>query len=250
MCSVLQCKNVCRKFKGFSLENISFELESGYLTGMIGVNGAGKSTLINILAGIDKKYEGQVIVDGINLRENYVEAKQKIAIVSEKISYFMEMTPLENAEMLGKFFLNWNMDEFCIWLDKMNVPKTQVLCQLSKGEYMKFQMAFAMSYGAKFLLLDEPTAGFDPVFRKDFMKILQDVRDKDMGILMSTHIVSDIETIADYLLVIQNGRLKLNGTREMLENKTVQKMIQGNLHGKSHIGELLRRNGVSKDDIL
>lgn len=250
MGAVLKCRDVCRKFRDFSLKSNSFELESGYLTGMIGLNGAGKSTLINILAGIDENYEGQIIVDGLDLREHYVEAKQKIAIVSERISHFMDKKPLENGELLGKYFENWSTESFYLWLDKMDVPKGQTLHQLSKGQYMKYQMAFAMAYSPKFLLLDEPTAGFDPVFRKDFMKILQDVRDKDIGILMSTHILSDIEYIADYILVMNSGSLVLNDTREALENNTIQDMIRGSLNGKSHIGTLLRRNGVRKDDVL
>lgn len=208
MCAVLKCIDVCKSYKNFSLKSISFELESGYLTGMIGVNGAGKSTLINILAGIDSKYEGHVIIDGSDLRENYEEAKQKIAIVSERISHFMDLTPLENGEMLGAYFENWSMEKFYMWLDRLELPKGQPLYQLSKGMYMKYQLAFAMSYGAKFLLLDEPTAGFDPVFRKDFMRILQEIRDKDIGILMSTHILSDIEHVADYIFEMDHGEVK------------------------------------------
>lgn len=217
MGAILQCIDVCKSYRDFSLKSVSFEIESGYLTGMIGVNGAGKSTLINILAGIDSKYEGRVVIDGSDLREDYEQAKQKIAIVSEQISHFIDLTPLENGEMLGKYFENWHMEEFYQWLDRMELPKGQPLYQFSKGMYMKYQLAFAMSYGAKFLLLDEPTAGFDPVFRKDFMRILQEIRDREIGVLMSTHIASDIDRIADYILLVDNGEAILKERGEIDE---------------------------------
>lgn len=238
MAAILQCSNICKTYSAFSLKSISLTLESGYITGMIGVNGAGKSTLLNILAGIEPKYEGSVIVDGSDLRKDFREAKQKLALVSERISCFMDKNALENGQMLGKYFEKWSMETFYEWLDRLEIPKGQPLYQLSKGMYMKYLLAFAMSYEAKFLLLDEPTAGFDPVFRKDFMRILQEVRDKEIGILMSTHILSDIEHIADTVLVIENGELRQEETN--VEGQNLSKMLQS---GKSrgHIGELLNR---------
>lgn len=243
MDEVLKCIDVQKEYRHFSLQSVSMEVRRGYLTGMIGINGAGKSTLIHILAGIDSRFKGKVIVDGLDLRENYQKAKQKIALVSERISYFTDKTPLENGELLGLYFDNWSMEEFYIWLDKLNLPKGQPLYQFSKGMYMKYQIAFAMSYGAEFLLLDEPTAGFDPVFRKDFMKILQDIRDRQVGILMSTHIISDIEDIADYIVLIDHGEVKLNGTRETIGDKMVRSLIEERMSDRIYIGDLLKRKG-------
>lgn len=116
----------------------------------MGVNGAGKSTLLNILAGIDDRYQGEVIIAGKNLRTEYEEAKQKVALVSEKLSYFMDKTPLENGELLGVYFERWSMEELYLWLDRLEVPKGQPIYQLSKGMYMKYQLAFAMSYQPEF----------------------------------------------------------------------------------------------------
>lgn len=243
MCAMLQCIDVCKSYPDFSLKSISFDLESGYLTGMVGINGAGKSTLINILAGIDSKYSGRVVIDGSDLREDYEDAKQKVAIVSERICHFMDKTPLENGEMLGIFFKNWKMECFYEWLDRLELPKGQPLYQLSKGMYMKYQLAFAMSYGAKFLLLDEPTAGFDPVFRKDFMRIVQEIRDREIGILMSTHILSDIEQISDYILMIDNGEVKWNEENASLGRRSMSELLENSRDTRFHIGELLKRNG-------
>lgn len=246
----LECRSVTKKYKDFTLKPTSFTLESGYMTGLVGRNGAGKTTLLNILSGLDTRFEGDVRIDNISLQKNPGEAKQKLALVSENISHFMEKNPLENAELLGKYFSDWSTERFYIWLDKLELDKGKSLFQYSKGMYMKYQLAFAMSHNAQFLILDEPTAGFDPVFRRDFMKILQDVRDEDVGILMSTHIISDIDSAADYLLVLDDGKLTFDGTMESLTDPQAQERIYGTLKKRLPLGELLKRNGGKKDDLL
>lgn len=106
---------------------------------------------------------------------------------------------------------------------------------------MKYQVAFAMSYHPEYLLLDEPTAGFDPVFRKDFIKIIQEIRERKIGILMSTHILSDIEQIADEIMVISNGELKLHETRESIKERSIQDQLETFLTNKVSIKDLLRK---------
>ena len=122
---------------------------------------------------------------------------------------------------------------------KMNIPKGQPLYQFSKGMKMKFQVSFAMAHSPKFLLLDEPTAGFDPVFRKDFLNMLQDILNQDIGILMSTHITSDIDKIADYIILLDNGEIKINDTKEALEDNFKRKQLEDSLNKKFHISDLL-----------
>lgn len=164
-----------------------------------------------------------------------------MALVSEKLSYFMDKTPLENGELLGVYFERWSMEELYLWLDRLEIPKGQPIYQFSKGMYMKYQLAFAMSYQPEFLLLDEPTAGFDPVFRKDFTGIIQDIRDREIGVLMSTHIISDIDQIADYVMLIDDGELKFSKTREALGNHSIQELIEQCGHKKTTVRDLLRR---------
>lgn len=246
--SKMQCIGIEKKVHAFSLKPISFQMESGYLTGLIGVNGAGKSTLIRILAGMEPEYEGEVMVDGMTLKDNYETVKQKIAVVSEDISFFKDKNALENGELLGCYFEKFSMEEYYRWLDRLKLPKGQPIFQFSKGMYMKFQLAFAMSHEPEFLLLDEPTSGFDPVFRKDFMRILQEIRDRKIGILMSTHIISDIENIADYVILIDGGEMKLNDTKEAFGNRTIQQMLEKYSVKRTRIGDLLKRKTVSDYD--
>lgn len=241
MSEVLRGREVSRSYRSFSLKPMSFEVKKGYLTGLVGVNGAGKSTLLNILAGMDDAYQGEVIIGGKNLRTEYEEAKEKVALVSERISYFMDKTPLENGELLGFYFKKWSMEELYIWLDRLSIPKGQPLYQFSKGMYMKYQLAFAMSHKPEFLLLDEPTAGFDPVFRRDFIGIIQDIRDQEIGVLMSTHIISDIDQIADYVMLIDGGELKIHDTRDTIGNRSIQELLEQCGHQKATIRDLLKR---------
>lgn len=250
MAAVLECREVEKSYKDFRLKPISFSLEAGYLTGLIGINGAGKTTLINILAGLDRRFEGDVTLDGISLKKNPSAVRQKVSIVSERISFFWDKKPYENGEMLGRYFDSWNMEDFYLWMDRLELPNGQPLYQFSRGMRMKFQLGFAMAHRAEFLLLDEPTAGFDPVFRRDFLKILQDIRKAGTGLLMSTHITEDLDRIADYILLLDNGELKLNDTREALEDDLKREMVRGYVEQGFHIAQLLSANGGPKNDLV
>ena len=236
---IIKCEDVNKNYKNFSLKSISFNIESGYLTGLIGINSAGKTTLINILAGIDNDFTGKVLVNNIDIKKNPAKAKEEIGLVSEKITFFLDKTAYENGLLLGEYFKNWNMNNFYLWLDKMNLPKGQPLYQFSKGMKMKFQICFAMAHSPKFLLLDEPTAGFDPVFRKDFLNMLQDLLNEDIGILMSTHITSDLDKIADYIILLDNGEIMINDTKEALEDEFRRNKIEKSLNKKFTISDLL-----------
>ncbi len=239
MTNSIQCENIVKKYKDFLLKSVSLTIKPGYLTGLIGVNGSGKTTLINIIAGLDTDFEGKVNINGIDIKKNTSEAKQEIGLISEKLSFFMDKTAYENGVLLGEYFNNWSMEDYYIWLDKMNIPKGQPLYQFSKGMKMKFQVSFAMAHSPKFLLLDEPTAGFDPVFRKDFLNMLQDILNQDIGILMSTHITSDLDKIADYIILLDNGEIKINDTKEALEDNFKRKQLEDSLNKKFHISDLL-----------
>ena len=127
MTNSIQCENIVKKYKDFSLKSVSLTIKPGYLTGLIGVNGAGKTTLINIIAGLDTDFEGKVNINGIDIKKNTSEAKQEIGLISEKLSFFIDKTAYENGVLLGEYFNNWSMEDYYIWLDKMNIPKGQPL---------------------------------------------------------------------------------------------------------------------------
>ncbi len=217
----LSCQNISKTYKNFSLNHISFVMESGYITALIGKNGSGKTTLLSCLSNAIQKFTGDIFLDEISQKENPIDYKQQIAFVSESARYFMEKSIFENGELLGNFYKNWSWETFYAYLDQMNLSPSKKLCELSRGEYMAFQNSFALAHRPKFLFLDEPAAGFDPVFRKDFFKLIQKLRDDDMGILIATHIIQDLETLADYIFVLENGNLIHNDTKEQLQSFSV-----------------------------
>lgn len=238
----LVCENVGKAYQEFELKNISLTVESGYLTGLLGLNGAGKSTLLRILAGVDPLFTGTVTVDGTDVSAQPAEAKQKIGFVSEERQFFWELDALENGELLGQLYPDFDQVQFQGWLQGMGIPINQPLYQFSKGMKMKFQLGFVLSYHPQFLLLDEPTSGLDPIFRRDFLKILRDVLDLGMGILMTTHLMSDLDRIADVVVVLDHGEQKLNEHSDALE-KGAGAEIEALLTGKFRIRDLLEKYG-------
>ena len=217
--TIFECAGINKKYKNFTLEDISFRLESGYLTALIGPNGSGKTTLFHCISGAARNFTGDASIDGISLRSEPEKYKEKIGFVSETLSFYLESSILENGHLLGTFFSDWSMEDFYTYLDKIELPPSKPLYQLSKGEMMKMQFCFALAHRPRFLLLDEPMAGFDPVFRRDFLAMMQDILNKNIGILLSTHITEDLDKLADYVLVLKDGKLVQNNTREVLEDQ-------------------------------
>lgn len=217
--SIFKCSNITKSYKNFTLENVSFQLETGYLTALAGVNGSGKTTLFQCISGASRNFQGDAFIDDISLRTSPNAYQEKIGYVSEKLSYYSEHSILENGQLLGSYFTNWSMEDFYTYLDTMELKPSKIVYQLSQGEMMKMQVCFALAHHPHFLLLDEPMAGFDPVFRRDFLAMMQDVLNQDIGILLSTHITEDLDKLADYVLVLKDGKLVQNDTREKLDEK-------------------------------
>lgn len=243
MNKILQCENVGKKYPNFELRNVSFQVEQGYLTGLIGVNGAGKSTLIRILSGEDTDFVGNVTVGGLDLRGNPAKAREMIGVVSDSREFFWDMSAIDNGRFLGRLYKGFDEKRYRMWLLNMDLPMEQPIGQFSKGMKRKFQISFAMAYEPAFLLMDEPTDGFDPVFRRDFRKILQDLLELGVGILMSTHILGDLEKIADYVVVLDKGEQKMWEEKEVLLKPEGRKRIEELTVEKLHVKDLLREYG-------
>lgn len=212
------CKHIDKKRKHFHLQDISFSLESGYLSVLAGVNGSGKTTLLDCICGADRRFSGTTCVDGISLKQTPTQYGNQIAYITERFSFFTEKTIFENGAIFGRFYKNWAAESFCSWLETLELPPGKPVYALSKGERMKLQVAFALSHHPRFLFLDEPLDGFDPVFRHRFLDIMQHLLDMDIGILISTHITEDLDRLADHVLILDNGKLTVCGSKEDLSD--------------------------------
>lgn len=205
---LLEFEHVTGTSKKFRLEDVSFSLPAGYIMGLAGKNGAGKTTLIDYIMNPKKNYTGTIRLSGEDIHQNRAYRNNKIGFVSEENEFLRERSASQNAEILSVFYEDWDMDLFRSAMQKMNLSTTKVVGKMSRGEQMKFQMAFAMAHKPVLYLLDEVTAGMDPVFRIDFFKILQEVIEtEEASVLMTSHIRDEITKKMDFAGVLEKGKL-------------------------------------------
>lgn len=192
----------------FRLENINFSLPAGYIGGLMGINGAGKTTLLRYILEDKKLYTRTIRIGGVDIRDNHAYIKNKIGYVSEDNRFLRERSAMHNASVLGSFYEDYDRELFLEAMEKMECSPQKTYGNMSRGECMKFQMAFAMAHRPMIYLLDEVTAGMDPVFRIDFFKILQEViREEKASVLMTSHIASEMERKTDYVGILEQGRM-------------------------------------------
>lgn len=216
---MLRLDGVSRKRKDFCLQDISFCVPDGYITGLVGKNGAGKTTLIHTILDMERKDAGTIELDGMDNVRQSVLFKDAVGFVMEDAGFLPCRSAKENGRLLGELYTSWSQERFYRYLHSFGFTRRMyeatLLCELSKGMYIRFQLAFALAHRPRLLLLDEPTANLDPVFRMEFLKILQTaIEQEELGVLFATHITSDLDKIADYLVVLSEGNVCCNGDRE------------------------------------
>ena len=205
--SIIEIKDAGINFKGFSIEGVNLNIEKGMITAIEGQNGAGKTTLIKMIMGMYPKMKGSITVDGVDVVKNRAKMLENVSYVSETRTFFMELNAYENENVYKKYYTNWDSDRFKELLKRMNVSGGTKVGDMSKGNFIRFQTAFAMANHPKVIILDEPTAGLDPVFRVDYIKLLQEiVAEEDVTVLIATHMTGDINRIADYIIDVSDGR--------------------------------------------
>ena len=222
---------------GFTLGEINLTIPKGEIIGLIGENGAGKTTLIKSILGIINPSSGSVKIFDKDLTTNELEIKENIGVVLDNM-FFPEIMNAHDIEIsMQGIFKNWDSSLFHKYLSDFNLPENQPLKSLSKGMRKKLEIAVALSHHPKLLILDEPTSGLDPVVRNEILDIfLNFIQDEDHTILLSTHITSDLEHIADEIIFIDKGKVVLNKSRdELLDNYGIMKC---NLDEFSKIDEL------------
>lgn len=205
---------------GFALKEIEFQVEAGYLTALLGVNGSGKTTLLSAISGLlPLPEDADVFIGGYSLRENEKEAKECMGFVFDDLPFDEGMSARLAGQMYGPYYRNWDEAKYEELLERFEIPKKRVLRKLSKGMKMKFQLAFALSHGATFLIMDEPAASLDPIFREEFMEVISEVLEgESCGILLSSQLVSELEAKADYTVMLHQGeQVFCDSTEEILD---------------------------------
>lgn len=206
--NLLEVKNLCKSYPSFKLEDVSFSLPKGYIMGFIGKNGAGKSTAIKCIYNLIKKDKGDIYLLGRRLEDiSELELKQEVALMLGGMDIYPTSKIGEIGEVVSSFYKNFDNETYNRLLKKFELDKNKKFKELSNGMKSKFLLTLAMSHKAKLLILDEPTSGLDPYSRDQLLEEFQNyIQDGERSILFSTQIVSDLESIADYIGYIKEGK--------------------------------------------
>lgn len=218
--ATIKVKNLNKKYEGFELKNISFEIPEGSIVGLIGENGAGKTTTIKSILNIIKS-EGEIQVFGKNIKQNEKEIKSKLGVVLDDSFLSEYLTPKKINSIMKNFYNTWDKKLFENYIKIFKLPENKMIKDFSSGMKMKLKIATAISHKPQILILDEPTSGLDPIVRNEILDIFRQfiAGDEKRSILISTHITTDLEHISDYIMFIKNGEITLNlPTSEILEN--------------------------------
>lgn len=215
--NALEIKNLCKSYKNsnFKLDNINIEVPQGMIVGFVGRNGVGKSTTINSMFDIVAKDSGEILFYGQSLEDK--KLKNEIGVVFDTLAYSGEVNIIRLKKVLNDLYDNFNISLFDEYINRFNLPSNQKLKTFSRGMTMQLSIAVALSHESKLLILDEATAGLDPIKREEILDLFIDfTSNEENAILMSSHITSDLEKVADYIYFIDKGKIILSEFKDNL----------------------------------
>ncbi|THF81680.1 ABC transporter ATP-binding protein [Cohnella fermenti] len=211
----IEIRSLTKRFSRFALEDVTLNVKQGYITGLVGANGAGKSTLIKAMLGMSVPLAGEVRLFGEPLAGKEDALKERIGYVADDSHFYEHLSIGAMKSVYAPFYRKWDERLFRRYLERFELSPKATIRSLSKGMKMKLALAFALSHQAELLIMDEPTAGLDPVFRRELLDILAELMlDERQTILFSTHITTDLDRIADYIAFLHQGKLAFHESKE------------------------------------
>lgn len=215
MSNAIEVTGVSKTYKNYKLSDVSFGVPKGYITGLIGPNGAGKSTIIKMIMGMVQPDKGSISVFGNVLSPHSGDYKEEIGYVSDENIFYDCITMGRMKQIIAPFYSRWDEDAYTKYMTLFELPARKKIKDCSKGMKMKFSIAMALSYHPSLLIMDEPTAGLDPVFRRELLDLLSEyIMDEEKSILFSTHLTTDLDRVADYITFLNKGKLVLSDTKD------------------------------------
>ncbi len=204
----IEVTGLCKTYRNFALKDVSFTLPRGYIMGLIGPNGAGKTTIIKMIMNLVRREAGRITVFGLDNRTSEVDVKSRIGFVYDVPGFWDDQSLESHRRALGRFYPRWSDETFNRLAHEFDLPLAKKFKALSQGMKTKFALAMALSHDADLLIMDEPTAGLDPVFRREFLQRLSALlQDEGKSVLFSTHLTGDLERVADFITFIRNGQV-------------------------------------------
>lgn len=244
MSNALEVTNLCKDYGDFKLQNVNLTLPKGSILGFVGENGAGKSTTIKCILDLIHKDSGEITFSGVQLSQQSSQIKNSIGVVFDDTNFHDILTLTQINHILKKIYRHWDQETFYRFAKRFKLPKDKAVKTYSRGMRMKLSLAVALSHHAKLLILDEPTSGLDPVIRNEILDIfLEFIQDEEHAIILSTHITSDLDKIADYIAFIHQGKIMLQMDRDSLFDTFG--LIKGN---KEMLKELNRKEFISLEE--
>lgn len=217
MNDLLTVNNLTKTYDRFALQNLSFSLPEGCITGFIGANGAGKTTTLRAILDLIHKDSGEVRIFDLDMATNTRAIKDRIGVVLDNGGFYDELSLNEMKRVIAPAYSQWSDEDFQRWLEHFRLDSHQQIATLSRGMRMKFALALALSHNAELLIMDEPTSGLDPKIRRQLLSALQTFMENGgKGVFFSTHITSDLDKIADYLMMIDDGRILFQEDKDTL----------------------------------
>lgn len=217
MNDILKVENLNKFYKDFSLTDVTFSLPEGCITGFIGINGAGKTTTLRTILGLTKKASGNIQIFGLDMEKDAKQIKNRIGVVLDDGCFYDELSLSEMKSIISSAYTTWSEQDFKRYMDMFSLEPRQKISTLSKGMKMKYALALALSHNAELLIMDEPTSGLDPLIRSQLLEVLTNYMENGgKGVFFSTHITSDLDKIADMLIMINNGRIVFQEEKDFL----------------------------------
>jgi ABC-2 type transport system ATP-binding protein len=215
--NALMLKNVTKKYKDFTLDRININMPSGCIMGFIGENGAGKTTTIKLILNLIRRDEGSITIFGKDNRVDFKNLKENIGVVLEDSFFPESLTASDINQILRRIYRTWNEAKFELLLKRFIIPKGKPVKEYSRGMKMKLSIAAALSHDSKLLILDEATNGLDPVIRDELLDVFMEfIQDETNSIFISSHIISDLEKVCDYITFINQGRIIFSQSKDEL----------------------------------
>ncbi|MBZ9685615.1 ABC transporter ATP-binding protein [Clostridium estertheticum] len=217
MSNVLEVSGLNKSYEKFALSDLNFSLQEDCITGFIGINGAGKTTTIRTILGLALRNTGTIKIFGKDIDKHEHELKNRIGVVLDEGCFYDELTMKEMKSIIAPAYSSWNERDYKTYMERFSLSPRQKIATLSKGMRMKFALTMALSHQADLLIMDEPTSGLDPLIRSQFMNILTDyMKQGGKSVFFSTHITSDLDKVADMIVLINNGKILFEEEKDTL----------------------------------
>ncbi len=217
MDNILEVSNLSKRYDQFSLSDVNITLPKGCIMGFVGENGAGKSTTIKLILNLIHKDSGEINILGKDHIKDEIQIKEDVGIVFDESNFPEDMKVCNISRVMKEIYKNWDDAIFQSYLNKFSLPTNKIVKEFSRGMKMKLSIAVALSHHAKLLILDEATSGLDPIVRDEILDVFLDfIQNEEHSILISSHIISDLEKIADYITFIHKGKIMFSESKDKL----------------------------------